>query len=60
MNPLLELAARRGLFVLEDAAQAHGAYYHGRSWFDGNRRMLQFLSSEKPGGRWRRRDGHDE
>jgi dTDP-4-amino-4,6-dideoxygalactose transaminase len=30
MDPLLELAARRGLHVVEDAAQAHGAAYKGR------------------------------
>ncbi len=30
MDPILELAARRGWAVLEDAAQAHGARYRGR------------------------------
>ncbi len=30
MDPLLKLAAERGLAVIEDAAQAHGAEYEGR------------------------------
>jgi len=30
MDPLLELAREKGLAVLEDAAQAHGAVYKGR------------------------------
>lgn len=30
MDPLLELAARRGLAVIEDMAQAFGSYYRGR------------------------------
>jgi len=30
MDPILEVARSRGLFVLEDAAQAHGARYKGR------------------------------
>jgi dTDP-4-amino-4,6-dideoxygalactose transaminase len=30
MAPILEFARRRGLHVLEDAAQAHGACYRGR------------------------------
>ncbi len=30
MDPILELAEKKGLFVLEDAAQAHGAEYRGR------------------------------
>ncbi|MBN1916914.1 MAG: DegT/DnrJ/EryC1/StrS family aminotransferase [Verrucomicrobia bacterium] len=31
MDPILELAHRKGLVVIEDAAQAHGAEYKGRS-----------------------------
>lgn len=31
MDPLMALAAERGLFVIEDCAQAHGARYKGRS-----------------------------
>jgi dTDP-4-amino-4,6-dideoxygalactose transaminase len=30
MDPLMALAERHGLCVVEDAAQAHGARYHGR------------------------------
>ncbi len=30
MAPLIELADRRGLWILEDAAEAHGARYQGR------------------------------
>ncbi len=30
MDPILEIAERHGLFVLEDACQAHGALYHSR------------------------------
>jgi len=30
MDPLMALADRHGLFVLEDAAQSHGALYRGR------------------------------
>jgi len=30
MDPLLELARNKGLWVVEDAAQAHGARYRGR------------------------------
>lgn len=31
MDPLMALARERGLFVIEDCAQAHGARYRGRS-----------------------------
>lgn len=31
MDPILELAARRGLLVIEDAAQAHLSHYKGRA-----------------------------
>jgi dTDP-4-amino-4,6-dideoxygalactose transaminase len=30
LNPLLEICERHGLLLIEDAAQAHGAVYHGR------------------------------
>jgi len=30
MSPVMEIAEKHGLLVLEDAAQAHGARYHGR------------------------------
>ncbi len=30
MDPILDIARRRNLTVIEDAAQAHGAEYHGR------------------------------
>jgi perosamine synthetase len=30
MDPIMEIANRHGLFVLEDAAEAHGAKYKGR------------------------------
>ena len=30
MDPLMDIARRRGLYVIEDAAQAHGARYKGR------------------------------
>ena len=32
MDELLEIANKHGLLLLEDAAQAHGARYKGKSW----------------------------
>ncbi len=31
MDPIMQLAAEKGLYVIEDCAQAHGAQYKGRS-----------------------------
>ncbi len=31
MDPIMELAAERGVYVIEDCAQAHGAKYKGKS-----------------------------
>jgi dTDP-4-amino-4,6-dideoxygalactose transaminase len=31
MDPLMDIARRHGLVVIEDAAQSHGAFYKGRS-----------------------------
>src|SRR5690606_25824762 len=30
MDAILDIAKRKGLIVIEDAAQAHGAYYKGK------------------------------
>lgn len=30
MDPIMQLAADKGLYVIEDCAQAHGAQYKGR------------------------------
>ncbi|MBS1716166.1 MAG: DegT/DnrJ/EryC1/StrS aminotransferase family protein [Armatimonadetes bacterium] len=30
MDPIMALAAKKGLYIIEDCAQAHGATYHGR------------------------------
>jgi dTDP-4-amino-4,6-dideoxygalactose transaminase len=34
MAPIMEVAQRHGLVVIEDAAQAHGAKYHGANYKD--------------------------
>jgi dTDP-4-amino-4,6-dideoxygalactose transaminase len=51
MDPLLEIAARHDLFVLEDAAQAIGARYNGRSAGSvGHAAALSFYPSKNLGG----------
>ena len=32
MDPILEMARDRGLVIIEDCAQAHGALYKGSLW----------------------------
>ncbi len=50
MVPLLEIARRHNLLVIEDAAQAHGATYHGRHvglW--GNAGTFSFYPAKNVG-----------
>jgi dTDP-3-amino-3,4,6-trideoxy-alpha-D-glucose transaminase len=50
MDPINALAARHGLFVLEDAAQAHGATYNGkRAGSLGNAAAFSFYPSKNLG-----------
>jgi perosamine synthetase len=47
MDPILETAARHGLFVLEDAAQAHGAEYkHRHVGGLGNAAIFSFFGNK--------------
>ena len=49
MDPIMEIARRHGLVVIEDAAQAHGAEYKGRrAGLDRRSRLLQLLSRQEP------------
>jgi dTDP-4-amino-4,6-dideoxygalactose transaminase len=51
MDPILEIARRRGLHVLEDAAQAIGAGYNGRSVGTlGDAAAFSFYPSKNLGG----------
>ncbi len=61
MDPILEIARRHKLVVIEDAAQAHGAEYR-RAASRRNRRyrMLQFLSDQESRRGRRRRHAHHQ
>ena len=51
MGPIMELAARRGLVVIEDAAQAIGARYRGRPVGSfGDAAVLSFYPTKNLGG----------
>ena len=54
MDPIVEIARSRGLVVIEDAAQAHGAEYKGRRVGLARRRRLLQLLSRKESRRVRR------
>ena len=66
MDPLLEIAKAKQLFVIEDAAQALGAEYKPmdrsegrRAGADGGSRMFLFLPDKKFRGLWRCRNSSD-
>jgi len=60
MTAINTVAARHGLFVLEDGPQSHGARAKGRSkWCLGARRRHQLLPDEEPRCLGRRRCHHD-
>lgn len=51
MDPIMEIAARRGLFVIEDAAQAIGSEYKGlRAGSIGHLGCFSFFPSKNLGG----------
>ena len=56
MDPIMELAARHGLFVIEDCAQAHLATYKGLR-FDRPHRVLQLPAVQAHDHRRRRHGG---
>ena len=61
MASIRELAVRTGLFVIEDACQAHGASRDGnRAGSSGDSRRLQLLSDEEPRRLWRCGRGRDD
>ena len=59
MDPIMDIARRHNLVVIEDAAQAHGAEYKGRRCGSiGDMACFSFYPGKEPGGLWRRRHGH--
>jgi dTDP-4-amino-4,6-dideoxygalactose transaminase len=51
MDPILEIASRHSLAVIEDACQAHGARYHGRRVGSmGNTAAFSFYPTKNMGG----------
>lgn len=50
MDPIMDIAGRHGLLVIEDAAQAHGARYHGKlAGAFGNAACFSFYPSKNMG-----------
>ena len=52
MDPIMELAERHGLFVVEDCAQAIGARYRSRRKTNDERRTQGSDDASLVGGRW--------
>ena len=51
MDPIMEIARKHKLFVIEDACQAHGAEYKGRrAGSIGDAGCFSFYPGKKPGG----------
>ena len=61
LDPILEIAQRHRLVVIEDAAQAHGAEYKGRrAGSIGDLGCFSFYPTKKPRSLRRRRHGRDQ
>lgn len=60
MDALRTIADRHGLFLPEDAAEAHGAWYHGRPRRRSRRRRQLLVLREQDGDDGRRRHGDHE